>query len=452
VSVFYSGSIRGKYNEEWNRETAYRIGYHLAGLLDLKTVVIGRDGRLSSREIRDALSEGLMRAGCAVTDIGMIDTPGLCFANIACGFDGSVMITASHNPPAFNGMKISGRKGLVISRKNGLAELEKLVEQEPGETVPGGSLNTLDIRPEYLKKILPYKEGIGRIKCVVDCSNGMASRMIHSILAEIPGTYQVFNNNIDGNFPGHGPNPTIESNLQDLKEHVVSSGADVGICFDGDGDRTIVVDEKGRWISPDLILAFLGLYYFKHFPGRRNGADGVLYDARSTNTIPDFIESLGGKAYICSTGHRAMQVGLTEKNGIMGGELPGHYYYRDFYNLDNGWIPFLQVLAVLSLEKQPLSELIDRISRYCFSGEINFTVSDGDSVIRHLEEKFHDGRKTRLDGVRIDYEEWWFLVRMANTEPVLRLVVEGKTPAILKEKTELVSGDIRRLGGREHGL
>ncbi len=450
MSIFKSGSIRGKYGTEWDRETAYRIGYHLVALLNAKRVVIGRDGRLSSIEIFEALTEGLLRAGCSVTDIGMIDTPGVPFANITHGFDCGIMITASHNPPEYNGLKISGENALVISRHNGLLKLEENIKEAPGKFVPGGSRNVLNIIPGYLEKIETYKVGIGNLRCIVDCSNGMGSVLVHRIVKDLPGEYTIINDNIDGNFPAHGPNPTIESSLSEIKNQVLNNSADLGICFDGDGDRTIFIDEKGEWVSPDLIIALLGLYYFKHFPEKKGDADGVLYDARSTNSISDFIKALGGKSYICSTGHTAMQEGLPVLNGIYGGELPGHYYYRDFFNLDNGWIPFLQVQAILSLEKKSFSELITEINRYYFSGEINFSVPDGEIVIDKLKKKYSTGSQTFLDGVRVDFDDWWFLVRMANTEPVLRLVVEGKDLLTLEHKVEELKSFIYLSGGSDH--
>jgi phosphomannomutase len=450
MSIFKSGSIRGKYGTEWDRETAFRIGYHLVPLLKADTAVIGRDGRLSSEEIFGALSEGLLRAGCSVTDIGMIDTPAVPFSNIIHGFDCGIMITASHNPPEYNGLKISGKNGIVISQENGLSQLEERIKDEPGPLIPGGVQDTLNIIPGYLEKIRPYKEGINGLKCVVDCSNGMSSVLIHKIVRDLTVDYCILNDVVDGTFPAHGPNPTIESNLAELKKKVVEDKADLGVCFDGDGDRTIFIDEKGNWVSPDLILGLLGLYYFKHFPNKMRGADGVLYDARSTNSIKDYISKLGGKSHICSTGHTAMQEGLPSLNGIYGGELPGHYYYRDFYSLDNGWYPFLQVQAILSLEKKSLSKLIEDINQYFFSGEINFLVPDGDNVIKAIQEHYSVGRQTFLDGVRVDFENWWFLLRMANTEPVLRLVVEGRNKEILEEKVLELKNFIYQSGGSDH--
>ena len=199
-----------------------------------------------------------------------------------------------------------------------------------------------------------------------------------------------------------------------------------------------------------MIIALLGLYYFKHFPEKRRDADGVLYDARSTNSISDYITTLGEKTYVCSTGHTAMQEGLPSLNGIYGGELPGHYYYRDFFNLDNGWIPFLQVLAILSLERKAFSDLIAEINKYNFSGEINFHVPDGEILINKLKKKYYSGKQTFLDGLRVDFDDWWFLVRMANTEPVLRLVVEGRDEYILEQRVSELKKLIYQSGGSDH--
>lgn len=451
MSIFKSGSIRGAYGKDWDYETAYRIGYNIPNVIKGKKFVVGRDGRNSSPEIHDAVTKGLIRAGCSVTSIGMIDTPGLVYANIKYGFDGSIMITASHNPPGDNGMKISGKAGLVISRANGLKKLEELVQNPAGPEIPGGTDTVLDIRESYLSVFDPYIKDIEKsLDCVIDCSNGMAAIMVNSIINKLPGNFIVINEIVDGNFPSHGPNPTIEANLSQLKKRVVSGGADIGVCFDGDGDRMIVVDEKGNWISPDIITAFLGLYYFKHFPEKRGSRDGVLYDARSSNSIADFIAELGGKAYISATGHTAMQEGLPAKNGIYGGELPGHYYYNDYYNLDNGWIPFLQVLAVLQSEQRPLSSIVKEINRYYFSGELNFDVPAGDSVIELIKREYNTGKQSYLDGVRVDYKNWWFLARMANTEPVLRLVVEADSPELLKNKVEELKSFIYKKGGKDH--
>jgi len=458
MSIFKSGSIRGRYSRkdedyqsgDWNRETAYRIGYYLPGVVGSGSFVIGRDGRLSSPEISEAVTDGLIRAGCDVTDIGMIDTPGVVFSNIRHQFTGSIMVTASHNPPSDNGLKISGKNGLVISGEAGLKKLEKAIENGVGKEIPGGSRKFLNIHNEYLSVMKPYMKTVGDLKCIIDCSNGMASVLIHKIVPELKGEYLVINDEIDGNFPSHGPNPTIEKNLEQLKTLVLSEKADIGICFDGDGDRMIVVDETGRWVSPDLITAFLGLYYFRHFPEMRRGRDGVLFDARSTNSIGEYITELGGKAHISSTGHTAMQVGLPALNGIYGGELPGHYYYSDFYNLDNGWIPFLQVLAILNRETETLSGIIDGISRYHFSGEVNFDVPPDADIISLLQDKFASGKQTFLDGVRVDFNDWWFLVRMANTEPVLRLVVEAKTPEDLTRRVGELKALIYQSGGTDH--
>jgi len=450
MSIFKSGSIRGIWGEDWDEETVYRIGFHLVKMFGWKSVVIGRDGRNSSKRILEYLSRGLIQAGCSVTSIGMIDTPAVSYANIRYDFDGGVMITASHNPTEYNGLKISGKNALVISRKNGLDELEKRVTIPAGDFIPGAVSSEMDFRSDYLDFLSGFQEGIDHQKCAVDCSGGMASILIHRILEGLPGDFKVINDEVDGDFSAHGPDPTNIDNLIQLKSAVVNSESDFGVCFDGDGDRAIFVDEQGRWISPDLILGILGLYYFRHFIEKRENRNFVLYDARCSNSVRDYIEKLGGGTLMCSTGHTAMQKGIPENNAVMGGELPGHYYYADFFALDNGWIPFLQLMAVLSKETRKISELVDEISTYHFSGEINFLVSDSDAVIEYFRDHYSSGDQSFLDGIRVDYSDWWFLLRMANTEPVLRLVVEGKTKSILNARVREITGAIYKLGGKDH--
>ncbi len=454
MSIFKSGSIRGLWNEEWDGEIAYRIGFHLCDLLSLKRVAVGQDGRESSPEIAYHLVRGLVRGGAQVDILGCIDTPAVMFANIAGGYEGSVMITASHNPPEYNGLKICGGQAEVIGRANGLAQLEDLVKSGVGPLVPGGESRPADITEAYLSFLDPYIKECGPLRVVVDCSHGTAAVLIQRIIEGLPGEFILLNDAVDGLFPGHGPDPTDERNLALLKKAVVREKADLGICFDGDGDRMIVVDEKGQWVSPDIILTILSRYYFLHFPEKRRGDRGILYDARSSNSVKEVVEELGGKAYRCATGHRAMQAGLPAHGGLMGGELPGHYYYRDFWFLDNGWIPFLQLQTVLSRENEPLSRLAARDRRYHFSGELNFRVppvlSSQESLRELIIHQYHDGDATYQDGIRIDYPSWWFLVRMANTEPVLRLVAEARTQPLLEEKVKEVSDLLYRSGAFDH--
>jgi len=443
MGIFKAYDIRGVYNQEWDGSTAYRIGFFLPALLGARDIIVGRDGRLSSAEILAALCRGLLEAGCDVTDIGLCCTPSLYFATARYGADGSVMITASHNPPEYNGMKISGRNAVPVGYGCGLEKLEQMVKVEPAPSAPRGRLHGLDIRADYLAHLAPYKSGIRGVKAVVDCSDGMASVFIHDVLRDLQAPILTMYDTVDGAFPHHAPNPLVEENLADLKKRTLEEKADLGICFDGDADRVMFVDEQGSFISPDLITALLGLYFFAAERGNRGQV--VSYDVRSSRSVVEFIERLGGRPVICPVGHSHAKRLLRERGGVYGGELAGHYYFRDNFYCDSGMIAALIVLSILSREGKPLSALIGSIRKYHFSGEINFRVERKDRVLQALLRDYPGGKLTDIDGIRLDFPTWWFNVRKSNTEPYLRLVVEAQTAAELVRRTRELSGRIREL-------
>ncbi len=438
MGIYKSYDIRGIYDEQWNRETAYRIGLALPALLEAGELLVGRDARASSDEIFDALSRGVMDAGCGVCDLGLCSTPSVYFATAFYQAAGSVMITASHNPPQYNGLKVSGRNAVPVGYESGLAELERMVRSQnilvrPGAAGRVGKMRALDIRGDYLGHLAPYAEGIGRIKAVIDCSDGMAGVFLHDVIKDLDADITLMYDKPDGSFPHHAPNPLDEANLADLKLRTLEEGADLGICFDGDADRVMFVDEQGRFVSPDLITAVLGL----HFAGESGDLGGqvVTYDVRSSRSVVEFIEALGGRPTICKVGHSHAKKLLRQTDGIFGGELAGHYYFRDNFYCDSGMIAALIVLSTLSKEGVPLSRLMQRINRYHFSGEINFTVSDKDPIIARVKQDYAGGRLETIDGIRIDFDSWWFSLRKSNTEPYLRLVLEADTAEELSRRT-----------------
>jgi len=315
-----------------------------------------------------------------------------------------------------------------------------------------GALKRLDIREEYLRHLRRFASGIRGVKAVVDCSDGMASVFIHDVIRDLEADIITMYDTPDGSFPHHPPNPLIEANLADVKRRTLAEGADLGICFDGDGDRVMFVDEQGRFVSPDLIIGLLGLHFFRHrgadHPGEDHRGETVTYDVRSSRSVVELIEELGGRPRICKVGHSHAKRLLRETNGIFGGELAGHYYFRDHYFCDSGMIAALLVLSVLSREKTRLSELIGRIKRYHFSGELNFRTESKDRIIETLLGEY--GRRpeavlTDIDGIRIDYPQWWFNLRKSNTEPYLRLVVEARSAEELAVRTGELIGAIRAL-------
>ena len=443
-SVFKSGCIRGAYPAEWNSESAYRIGRYLPGVLNVANFVIGRDARKSSDEILENLVKGLNESGADVSDIGVVDTPALYFAHMNYNFPASIMITASHNPAADNGMKIHLEGLLNVTSKNGLKELEELIvnEPSPADKSKEGKYSFLDIRKGYVEFLSPFKEGIKPVKAVIECLNGAGGVFIHDILDDLPGEFIILNDKPDGSFPDIGPNPLYSENTENLVKTVLDEKADFGICFDGDADRAIFVDEKGRQITPDLILAYLARYYFVHFPGKKGNEDAVMYDLRCSSNVKAYVENiLKGRAVETSgTGHTIMQNTILNDRGLLGAELAGHYYFRDYYGQDSGWAAVLLALAVKSNETRPFSEVIDEIEKYSFSGEINFHVENPSLVMENLEKKYKaaGGTAVKKEGLKIKFSDWWFMTRVSGTESVLRLVVEAENNEIMSEKiTEL---------------
>ena len=436
MSVFKSYDIRGVWNREWDADAAYRIGCSLPGLLEASDILVGRDARESSPAVFEALSRGIREAGCDVTDLGPATTPSVYFATAFYRYAGSVMITASHNPPEYNGLKISRAQAVPVGYGSGLEELERLTAGASpvlGHTAPG-RLKSLDIRGDYLRHLSPYREGIHGIRAVVDCSDGMASLYIHELSRGLQPELITMYDTPDGRFPHHPPNPLVEANLSDLKARTLREKAHVGICFDGDADRVMFVDEAGAFVSPDLIIALLGLAFFRH---RREDHRGevVSYDVRSSRSVVEFLAQLGAEPVMCPVGHSHAKRLLRERNGLFGGELAGHYYFREHYFCDSALMAALLVLGILAREGRPLSELIGRIRRYHSSGEINFRVGDKDRIIAHVREAYRDGSRNDLDGIRLEYPSWWFNLRKSNTEPLLRLVVEASSPQELRERT-----------------
>lgn len=434
MGVFKSYDIRGIYGREWDREIAYRIGFNLPGLLRANEVLVGRDVRLSTPEVFAALSAGITDAGSDVVDIGLCTTPAVYFATAYYDLPASVMITASHNPKEYNGLKISGRQAVPVGYETGLAELEQMIRQQPAPGGRKGSVRALDIRRDYMAHLAPYKKDIREIKAVVDCSDGMAGIFLHDVVDGIPGEIVVMYDVPDGSFPHHAPNPLQEENLADLKRRTRDEGAELGICFDGDGDRVMFIDERGKFVSPDLIIALLGLYFLAgHNRGRV-----VTYDVRSSRSVVEFVEKLGGRPTICPVGHSYAKKLLRETDGIYGGELAGHYYFRDNYYCDSGMIAALLVLSILSRESESFSQLIAQITKYHYSGEINFKTAHKDLIIESVLNEYRNlpgAALTDIDGIRLDFADWWVNLRKSNTEPYLRMVVEASSAESLAERT-----------------
>jgi phosphomannomutase len=446
MGIFKSYDIRGVYGTEWNAATARAIGRRLPALLGARRVAVGRDARLSSAEIFRELTAGLTEAGAQVFDVGPCDTPAVYFATARYDMDGSAMITASHNPPEYNGLKISRAMAVPVGYDTGLAELERQVTGAPPPATvgPSGSVQALDIRADYVAHLARFRSDLSRLRVVIDCSNGMVGVFLRDVLAGTGGRFSFLFEEPDGRFPNHAPNPLVEENLAALKKRVVEERADIGICFDGDADRVMFVDETGRFISPDLLIGLLGTYYFRRHPDRLAGGSAtVTYDVRSSRSVVEYLQGLGATPVICRVGHSFAKKLLRDTGGIMGGELAGHYYFRENFFCDSGMIAALVVLEVLAADGRPFSRLIGEVKKYAFSGELNFTVPNGAEIVRRVRGDYPGGKLTDIDGIRLDFPDWWFNLRVSNTEPLLRLVVEASTAEGLERKKEELISKIR---------
>ncbi len=442
--AFKAYDIRGVYNKDFNREDVYKIGFFLPGLLNAANVLVGRDVRTSSDEIFEALSKGITDAGADVSDAGLCTTPMVYWGTAKYGFDASVQITASHNPKEYNGLKVSKTDALPVGFDSGLRQLLELAENEEVKPVANkGETKRFDFRKEYIEFQKSFQDDNSNLKVVADCSNGMAGLIIKKI-ADKNVTYLNFTP--DGTFPNHEPNPLVEENAAMLKEAVASQNADVGVMFDGDADRATFVDEKGRFVSPDLIIALLG----NHFLKGKGTSQRVLQDIRTSKAVGEYLTRFGAEMHTWRVGRAYAALKLREIDGVFGGELAGHYYFRDFYYSDSAMLAFTLVLNILSdFKKQGLafSDVLDKISSYANSGEINFTIENKaqamEAVKNHFLEKEKPGQFFDFDGYRLEYTDWWFNIRPSNTEPYLRFLAEAKNQKLLDEKVEEVKNILK---------
>jgi len=443
MGAFKAYDIRGIYNKDFDKETVYKIGFFLHKLLKCKEVVVGRDVRTTSDEIFEALSRGITDSGSDVWDIGLATTPMVYFATVHFAVDASVQITASHNPAKYNGLKISRTKALPVGSETGLKELEAMVNNEAiVVSKKKGTIIQKDAKTPYLAFLKKYVPDTSGLNISFDLSHGMANLLAKELLGE---NHHYLYDHFDGTFPAHEPNPLEEENCKDLEDAVIANKSDVGVIFDGDADRVMFIDEKGRFIQPDYITAVLGYHYLKNEKGN------VLVDIRTSRSTTEYLTKHGADVHIWKVGHAFAKIKLRDIKAIFGGELAGHYYFRDFFNCDSGFLAALIVLGVVSdLKKQgiTLSSFIDTIIGYANSGEINFKLEDKDKAMEALHTEFTKNAKPDkvldFDGYRIEFPTWWFNVRKSNTEPYLRLVVEARTKEELIMRKESLTAIIKQ--------
>jgi len=438
MKAFHAYDIRGIYNEDFNKEDVYRIGYFLPMLLETDKILVGRDARVSSPEIFEALCNGIIDCGASVYNAGLTTTPMTYFLTATHKFEASVMITASHNTREYNGLKVSKKNALPVGFDNGLGELKRMMEEE--QIVPAlvkGKVYSLNVKAEYAWFLKKFHSDFSNLKLAVDCSNGMAGLFAKDLFGKSP---LLINDKIDCSFPNHDPNPLELKNLVELKELVLNEACDLGVIFDGDADRCAFVDEKGRFISPDLMIALMGHFFLEDKPEGTK----VLIDIRSSKGVVEYLQKkFKADVHVWRVGRAYAALKLRELDGLYGGELAGHYYFKDFFFSDSGLIAALIIIQVASKMKKAgisLSQIIDEIGIYQNSGEINFKLDKKQEAMDAVKSQYEKCENLQhiydFDGYRLDFKDWWFNIRKSNTEPYLRLIVEANRAELLAEKLE----------------
>ena len=419
--IFKAYDVRGLYGEQIDGDVAYALGRAFVRVLGGRRprIGLGRDMRLTAPELAARYREGMMAEGAHVVDAGMVGTEMLYWLVGSRDLDGGLMCTASHNPKAYTGAKLVGRGAVPAS----IDDLRRTIEEGLGDAQSDGSFEEVALYDDFQRDALRFIDpsAVKPLKVVVDGGNGMAGPMVGPLLERLGLDLVTTYWEPDGEFPDHEPNPLLEENRRFIVDKVRSEGADLGIAWDGDADRCFFIDDGGRFVDGDFLTALLASSILEKQPGA-----SILYDVRASRAVPDLVERLGGRAHLNRVGHAFFKLRMRDEGGAFGGEVSGHYYFRDFYNADSGTIPALLILELLSHKGATLSELLEPLrSHYFISGEINSEVDDQQGKMDELERRYGDGRISKLDGISVDYDDWHFNVRPSNTEPLLRLNLES---------------------------
>jgi phosphomannomutase len=438
LTCFKAYDIRGRIPGELNEDLAYRIGQAYAGFVKPRSVAVGRDIRATSSTLSAALMRGLTDSGCDVADIGLCGTEGVYFATFDQKLDGGIMVTASHNPPDYNGMKFVREQSRPISADTGLKEMQAMIEEGrlPPRARQAGTVRPLDTSRRYLDHLLGYVKSarLRRLKVVVNAGNGGAGLVIDQLEPHLPFEFVKVHHEPDGSFPNGVPNPMLEQNRASTAEAIRRSGADVGLAWDGDFDRCFFFDERGGFIEGYYIVGLLAEAFLKRYPGA-----SIVHDPRLTWNTIDIVRRYGGKAVLSKSGHAFIKQVMREADAVYGGEMSAHHYFRDFAYCDSGMIPWLLVLAVMCESGKSLAELVgERMRLYPASGEINREIADVQGVIARIRQHYEPLAKSLdlTDGLSLEFDAWRFNLRGSNTEPLVRLNVESRgNEALMREKT-----------------
>jgi phosphomannomutase len=442
--VFKAYDVRGIYPTELDEDGAYAIGRAYVEQFEPRKITVGRDMRLSAPSMAAAASRGAAEAGCDVLDLGLVGTEMVYFAVGDLGLDGGIAVTASHNPKEYTGLKIVRRGALPVGGDSGLAEIRDraMSVQDVPEGQSLGQVQEYDVWPAFIERVLSFVDvsAIKPLRVVIDAANGMAGVMLPPVLDRLPIEAVRYYFEPDGTFPNHEPNPLLPENREFIVERTKAEGADLGVAFDGDADRCFFVDDTGEFVPGDFVTALLAESILEKSPGAK-----IIYDVRASWAVPETIERAGGVPLVNRVGHAFIKQRMREEGAVFGGEVSGHYYFRDFSQADSGVIPFLLMLELVSRRGQKLSEILRSYrERYFITGELNTPVPDVAVKLQELKERFgQQGEVSHLDGISVTADDWHFNVRPSNTEPLLRLNLEARSGDLMEQKRDEVLSVIR---------
>ena len=443
--IFKAYDIRGIYPDQLDADLAYNVGRAFVAYLQARRIALSRDMRVSSPELAAAFADGATAQGADVVDFGMLGTDMLYFAVARDGFDGGAQITASHNPGRYNGMKLVRRQALALSGDAGIGDIRDMILAGRIPAGAGGGRRTeATLLDDYVEHVLSFIDParIRPFHLVLDAGSGMGGLVAPALFDRLPCRTTQLCFDIDGTFPHHEANPLLEENRRDLVARVVADGADAGVAWDGDADRCFFVDGGGEFIAGDFVTALLAEAFL-----RKESGAAIVYDVRASHAVKDTVAAGGGVALMNRVGHAFFKKRMREENAAFGGEVTGHYYFRNNFFADNGFIPALLILELMSVKNCTLGELLAPLrAKYFISGEINTEMADMSAVTATLDalaERYRDAHVYRMDGVSVEYPSWHFNVRPSNTEPLLRLNLEGETPALMERKRDEVLAFIR---------
>ena len=441
--VFKAYDVRGIYPDQLDEEGAYAIGRAYVRQFEPRQIAVGRDMRLSSPQVAAAVMRGAAAEGAEVLDLGLVGTEMVYFAVGELGLDGGAMVTASHNPKDYTGLKIVRRGALPVGGESGLLDIrDKAIAITDRADAPEGAISTYDIWPAYVDRVLSFIDvsAVRPLKVVIDAANGMAGVMLPPVLERLPiETVRCFFDP-DGTFPNHEPNPLLPENREFIVRKTLEEGADLGVAFDGDADRCFFVDDTGEFVPGDFVTALLAESILAKEPGAK-----VIYDLRASWAVPETVERAGGTPLVNRVGHAFIKHRMRKEDAAFAGEVSGHYYFRDFSQADSGVVPFLLMLELVSKKGQKLSEILRPYrGRYFITGELNTPVSDVPLKLQELKERFGpEGEVSHLDGISVDAADWHMNVRPSNTEPLLRLNLEARSRELMERKRDEVLDVVR---------